>query len=72
MAMTSEIGTRRGALTINPLAFVDVLVARFSRYAMFRRTISELSALNDRELADLGLSRSQLRRVAYQAAYENN
>ncbi|UWQ90086.1 DUF1127 domain-containing protein [Aliisedimentitalea scapharcae] len=72
MAMTSEISTRRGTLTSNPLAFVDTLVARFSRYAMFRRTMNELSALSDRELSDLGLSRSQLRRVAHQAAYENN
>lgn len=67
MAIISEIGTRRGASSSNPLAFVDALVARISRYAMYRRTMNELSALNDRELADLGLNRSQLSRVARQA-----
>lgn len=40
--------------------------------ANFRRsqqTINELSALNDRELADLGISRSQIRSIARQSVY---
>jgi uncharacterized protein YjiS (DUF1127 family) len=36
--------------------------------AIYRQTIDELSALSDRELADLGLHRSQIRTVAQQAA----
>lgn len=71
MAMTSQISTQRSAVA-NPLAFVEVLMNRFSRYKMYRRTLNELSALSDRELADLGLSRSGLRRLAYQAAYDVN
>ena len=71
MAMTPQISTQRSAVA-NPLAFVEVLMNRFSRYKMYRRTLNELSALSDRELADLGLSRSGLRRLAYQAAYDVN
>lgn len=71
MAMTSQISSQRSVVA-NPLAFVEVLMNRFSRYMMYRRTLNELGALSDRELADLGLNRSGLRRMAYQAAYENN
>jgi uncharacterized protein YjiS (DUF1127 family) len=70
MAMTSQISTRHSVA--NPLAFAEALMNRFSRYMMYRRTLNELAGLNDRELADLGLTRSGLRRIAYQAAYENN
>ncbi len=51
-------------------AFSADLRARLARRAAFRTTLRELSALSDRELADLGLNRSVIRRVAYQAAYE--
>ncbi|MCB1332130.1 MAG: DUF1127 domain-containing protein [Roseivivax sp.] len=42
----------------------------FSRRRVFRTTLRELQALSDRELADLGLHRSMLRRIAQQAANE--
>ena len=43
---------------------------RFARYRLYRRTLSELASMSNRELADLGLHRSEIRRVAYHAAYE--
>ncbi|MDU9002549.1 DUF1127 domain-containing protein [Sedimentitalea todarodis] len=48
------------------------LLTRIQSYRVYRRTLHELSALSDRDLADLGLRRSILKRVAYQAAYEAN
>ncbi len=36
---------------------------------MFRKTLNELSQLSDRELSDLGLSRSNLYEVAQNAVY---
>lgn len=39
------------------------------RRRIYRTTLGELSALSNRELADLGMSRSELRRIAYEAAY---
>lgn len=56
-----DLGARFGSLR-----------ARYARYRLYRRTLNELSALGDRDLADLGLHRSMLRRAAYQAAYEAN
>lgn len=35
----------------------------------YNKTLSELSQLSDRELADLGLHHSQIRSVAQQAVY---
>ncbi|MDO5658669.1 MAG: DUF1127 domain-containing protein [Paracoccus sp. (in: a-proteobacteria)] len=49
------------------------LVARIrdnmARRALYRRTVSELRNLSDRELNDLGLSRSMITRVAHEAAW---
>lgn len=40
-----------------------------SRRSIYRQTVRELSALNGRELADLGISRGMIRSVAYEAAW---
>ena len=53
-----------------PLAELKAeLIARWTRYQTYRNTMSELAALSTRELADLGLNRSQIRSVAYEHAY---
>lgn len=41
------------------------------RRAVFHRTLRELNSLTDRDLADLGISRSQIRALAQEAAYGN-
>ncbi|MCA0871620.1 DUF1127 domain-containing protein [Seohaeicola saemankumensis] len=51
-------------------AWIENTKARYARYRVYRETLNELSGLCDRELADLGLHRCELRRIAYQAAYE--
>ncbi|MFB2552674.1 DUF1127 domain-containing protein [Ensifer soli] len=38
---------------------------KISQYASQRRAVRELSALTDRELSDIGLSRSQIRAAVY-------
>lgn len=50
--------------------FIGGLTQRFARYKTYRRTLDELEALTDRELADLGVSRLTLRSIAYKAAYD--
>ncbi|EPX76249.1 DUF1127 domain-containing protein [Salipiger mucosus] len=51
-------------------AFVEGLRENAARRRLYKQTMSELQSLSDRELGDLGLSRSMIRRVAWQAAYE--
>ncbi|MGH1415897.1 MAG: DUF1127 domain-containing protein [Pelagimonas sp.] len=53
--------------------FTDIMIdlrARMARRKVYKDTIRELQLLSNRDLADLGLNRSIIRRVAYQAAYE--
>ncbi|MFN3937620.1 MAG: DUF1127 domain-containing protein [Gemmobacter sp.] len=51
------------------LSLVARLRAALHRRRVYRRTLAELNALTTRELADLGLTRSMLTRVALEAAY---
>lgn len=50
-------------------AALNHLMQRVADYRIYRATLSELHALSDRSLADLGLHRSGLRGVALQAVY---
>lgn len=47
-------------------------VVRFFReWKRYNRSVSELNRLGDRELADIGISRSDIHRVAWDAAHQN-
>lgn len=43
---------------------------RYRQHRTYRQTVSELRALSQRELDDLGISRSSIRAIAKQAATE--
>lgn len=43
--------------------------ARSEQRKVYRNTVRELSALTDRDLADLGLSRSMIKSIAHEAAF---
>jgi uncharacterized protein YjiS (DUF1127 family) len=47
------------------------LVRMIRAWKRYNRSIAELSNLGDRELADIGLSRSDIQRVAWKAAHQN-
>lgn len=51
---------------------VDRLIARWqaarTRRAIYNQTVFELSELTDRELADLGISRADIGRIANESA----
>jgi uncharacterized protein YjiS (DUF1127 family) len=71
MAHATDYATRaQSALNARWETLLSDIRARRARRRVFRSTHSELSALSDRELADLGLARSEIGRIAYQAAYE--
>lgn len=46
----------------------DFVTTRIQRWNRYSRTVQELNHLTNRELADLGLTRSDISRVAREAA----
>jgi uncharacterized protein YjiS (DUF1127 family) len=48
---------------------VTHVIARIRGYLRYRASVRALSQLNDRELADIGLSRSDIDAVAKDAAF---
>lgn len=47
-------------------------IVRYIRdYRRYNRSLNELNRLGDRELADIGISRSEIERVAWQAAHQH-
>jgi uncharacterized protein YjiS (DUF1127 family) len=50
-------------------ARVDTVRADYAKWRTYRRTLNELSVLSNRDLADLGISRSMIVSVAIEAGY---
>lgn len=46
-------------------------VEKAAKRKVYRTTFKELNALTDRDLSDLGMSRSMIKRIALEAAYDN-
>jgi uncharacterized protein YjiS (DUF1127 family) len=46
------------------------MIERYKQFRLYSKTVSELRSLNGRDLADLGLSRSMIESVAFDAVYE--
>ena len=57
------------ALPVRALYAFETFKKNMRDRAMFRKTVSELNALSDRELHDLGLNRSMISDVARNAVY---
>ena len=51
------------------VAFVKSFRVALERRRVFKQTVRELQALSNRELADLGINRAMITRVASEAAY---
>ena len=49
--------------------FFARLMENAARYRVYRTTLDELSSLSERELNDLGISRGEVRGIAYKAAF---
>ncbi|WP_223274754.1 DUF1127 domain-containing protein [Tateyamaria sp. syn59] len=48
----------------------EAAAERRAKQRVYRTTLNELNALSNRELADLGLHRSELKRVAWESAQD--
>ncbi|MDP5217837.1 DUF1127 domain-containing protein [Ruegeria sp. 2205SS24-7] len=71
MAATNDFSAANGLELSGFYAGIENLKNRFEQYRLYRRTLSELSALSDRDLADLGIHRSMIRQIAMEASYDN-
>lgn len=71
MAVATHNTALKGAPVTSLASLKEAAKTRFVRYRIYRQTVNELSDLSNRELADLGLHRSMIRRLAQQAAEEH-
>ena len=70
--MPDTVQIRRSAMHVlgdDVSAWLYRAMRRFEDYRLYRRSVSEMSDLSARELADLGLHRSEIKRVAHETIY---
>ncbi|MCB1363108.1 MAG: DUF1127 domain-containing protein [Rhodobacteraceae bacterium] len=70
MAYSTHINAHKGAGLANPVTLIEAALDRLRSYLRYRRTLAQLSQLDNRQLADLGLNRSMLQSTAYRAVYD--
>lgn len=51
------------------MAIITKALEAYARHRQYRNTLGELSALTDRDLRDLGISRFDIARIAHEAVY---
>lgn len=71
MAIASEIHSVESGLAEKISGVVYNLKARYNQSRVYRKTLSELSSLSNRDLADIGVHRSAIKSIALQAAIGN-
>jgi len=69
MAFTTDIHSVNASATDSFFGLLKSASTRVANYRAYRKTVNELSALSSRELDDLGLNRSMIKRIALEAAY---
>lgn len=69
MALTNDLISTESGLLRRLAALVTEYREARQRGRVYRQTKRELGALTERELSDLGIARSMISRIAYEAAY---
>ena len=69
MTYATEVSLRQSSVTERAIMLWSTVKDKFEKRNIYGRTLNELSALSTRELADLGLNRSMIRRIAHETAY---
>lgn len=70
MAYVNSRSTSVGVFGRLAALYVDLKEAA-NRRATYRRTVSVLAAMTDRELSDIGIARASIEDVARETAYRN-
>jgi len=69
MAFASDFHGHQAGIIDRTAAALKGLAHRVAQYRLYRKTVKELNTLSWRELDDLGLNRSMVKRAALEAAY---
>ena len=73
MAYANDIRSRSGIARTGFAEFVTgfarMVVEGSEQRRVYRQTVRELGALSERELADLGIHRAMITKIAHEAAY---
>lgn len=69
MALFTQTQTNGSVAGDRIRRFRDFIVTRIQQNREFRRTYEELNSLSDRDLADLGMIRSDIGRIARETVY---
>jgi uncharacterized protein YjiS (DUF1127 family) len=62
---------RKGSPVSGLGGIIAALRLQLQRREVYTRTVRELQALSERDLADLGIHRSMIEKIAHEAAYGN-
>lgn len=69
MTFVTQDQTRRHSLNLLIAENVYRLMQRIGDYRSYRSTVAALADLNDAQLADMGVHRSEIKRIAIEAVY---
>jgi uncharacterized protein YjiS (DUF1127 family) len=69
MAYAHSTQVARGGLLARLALLKDGIATAVQQRRTYSRTLAELNALSDRELADLGIARLAIPDIAHEAAY---
>lgn len=68
MALATDYISAKAGIAERSRDYFAELFAKMQQQHMYRQTVNSLNGLSDRQLTDLGLKRSEIRRIAHQAA----
>ncbi|MEO0357224.1 MAG: DUF1127 domain-containing protein [Pseudomonadota bacterium] len=71
MSISANANTTGSSVRAALSQWVSDTTAYFGKRAVYARTFNELEALSDRELSDLGITRYDIKAVAYKTAFGN-
>ena len=72
MAYVSSNRAASASLAQRFADFRDNALQNYRDWRVFRNTLNELNSLSAREMSDLGLNPTMIRRIALEAAYGKN